>query len=86
MSVQLKLNHDNIGLILTDDAAPMVKQLADRIASSAAGLAGPDARYGRDDEVTTRYRKYPRARSVVFVEQGGADAVDALDAAMKVAG
>ena len=84
-TMRVTINHKNVGLILTEDSAPVVRQLADRIAVSATNLGGSGTVMGRDDGTSGRGRT-KRARSAVIVEKGGTDAVQALRAAMEVAG
>lgn len=85
----LKINKRSLDRIMKVDAAPAVKQVADRIAASAAGLAGQVDGRGinviRDDGQTTE-----RARSAIIVTHptpaGRAAARKAAEAAFRVAG
>lgn len=87
--MRLQLNRANLKRILEVDCAPHTKRIADRIAESAAGLAGtPGGRritVTRDDGSTGR-----RARSAVIVShptaEGRRAAREAALAAMRVSG
>jgi len=87
--MRLKLDRAALKRILEVDCAPHTKRIADRIAESAAGLAGtPDGRritVIRDDGSTGQ-----RARSAVIVTHpsaaGRRAAREAALAAMRVSG
>lgn len=85
----MDINEDALGKILREDAAPLVAQIADRIARSVETLAGSvsgvPVRVTRDDGVGDA-----RARSAVIAthptDKGRQAARDALAQALQISG
>jgi hypothetical protein len=89
MALLIKLNATGVDQILKVEAAPMIKAIADRIANTAESVAGSPSGHR---VVMTRYDEPTpeRARSAIVVSHstsaGRQAGIDALKAAMKVAG